>query len=181
MLIALSLFFAFSGCFAGAEFPEGLPHGESQILMGFNDANEPNQWFDFSEGKVVTDPDGAIGDIRVQNFLIEGSPSGRVMLNDMGTERIGFVDTAYSDTHFGWEEPNLEIGKGAQISLLGNHLYFCKTREGHYAMLKILNFETNSDSTDVASIEFDWVYQPNGSRVFRSTEVLEEGSEEEQQ
>jgi hypothetical protein len=92
----------------------------------------------------------------------------------MGTERIGFVDTAYSDTHFGWEDPEPDMDKGAQISLLRNHLYFCKTREGNYAMFKVVAFDSNSDATDVSHIEFDWVYQPNGSRVFRSTENLEE-------
>ena len=92
----------------------------------------------------------------------------------MGTERIGFIDTAYSDDYHGWEEPEVKMERGAQIKLLRNHLYFCKTREGNYAMFKILGFETNSDATDVSHIEFDWVYQPNGSRVFRSTEHLEQ-------
>lgn len=75
------------------------------------------------------------------------------LVQDMGAVGLASVTTAP------------ETGYSPDNYAQAGHVYVIKCRDGNYAKIRITNI-TFTAGEYPATVQFDWVYQPNGSRTF---------------
>ena len=153
----------------GSFTPTTSGRGSTQIngYGGIIDMSAPFHEFDFSAGEMVTGTFGvpAGGDVAL---LLEGvsihyyfSTGGDGGIVDMGTAELLSITEAPESGY----TSNVDLGGpevDADWSLLVGKAFCVRTRDGaHYAKMKIVDADKS-----MGTITFDWVYLPDGGRVF---------------
>lgn len=163
------------------EYPPGLPHGEFTLPTDapwFDDTTKPGARFDFSAGAWVYEPnDPAEGDIAFYKTFIAGSGRLKVGVQDTQPESLNRSQTAPTD---GYEEAPEGSNIDSTVPVYGSHVYWVRTKEGHYAKFKIVAAEMNAQGTGYDRMVVRWVYQPDGSTDFKGKPVeenLQEGQD----
>jgi hypothetical protein len=164
LILAAAVILIFSGC--GPSAVENCPPGViCQKITLYNQADPGNEnvWFDFSEGRAIIEAEGhKDGDFCLYKTFLRSS----------WPVECGIQDSQADSLHRRTENPEYdyifpdENRKNADLAIYSGHVYYFITGEGHYAKLKILNSEWNSDATSYNFLTFEYAYQPNGTKYF---------------
>ncbi|HYE78440.1 MAG TPA: HmuY family protein [bacterium] len=165
LLLPLCLLLGACSTAPAEEFPPGLPHGEFTLPTDapwFDSTEKPGARFDFSSGSWVYEPnDPQNGDIAFAKTFIKGSGKLGVGIQDTQPQSLNYDKAAPTDGY--------ETGPGGvdfNVPVYSSHVYWVKTKEGHYAKFKIDAAEMNADGTGYDRLVVKWVYQPDGSTDF---------------
>ncbi len=166
VLLVLSLSVVIIGCGTSSSDSNDTNNEEKQIatLRSVSSTLPEADYFDFSEGKVITLNTETDNSITKDMFFVYESPNNYYILGedaDGGDFENFLLLTEFTNLDEVSVVPDTGYVDYSDVDILltAGDIFAVKTPEGNYAKIQII-------SVDSVSLKFEWEYQPNGSRNF---------------